>query len=305
MNLREWALPVYTILIQMSVGMLLVLWILRTYYSRKVDRALVERIVRDPLLVIITTIFLGMVGAHFHLSRPFLSFLAIRNFGTSWLSREIVFTLLFFLSTLALFSSEWFKKGSSVLNTILGWVAVTLGIVTVYCMGRIYLLPTQAAWDAPTTIPSFYGSMLLLGVMAQAVVLIMDLRFMQVRNDDAMVEWVFIVNDAIRRLAVAAEIIFFPVLFINLFHLYLMRTGPPLAQTSYELLIDVYFPLLIVRFLLLGGVGYLSIPVARMRSSGKNAGDLFTPIYFACLLVIVAEVLGRFLFYASHIRVGL
>jgi DMSO reductase anchor subunit len=45
--------------------------------------------------------------------------------------------------------------------------------------------------------------------------------------------------------------------------------------------------------------------VAIMKRTGKTVQELFTPAYFGCLLVIVGEALGRFLFYAAHIRTGL
>ncbi len=305
MNLREWALPVYTIMIQMSVGMLLVLWILRSFESGVKNSALVDRIIRDPLLVIITTIVIGLVGAHFHLSRPFLSFLAVRNFATSWLSREIVFTIIYSLLTACLWGLQWFQIGSFRLRTAVGWLAILFGFVTIYCMGHIYLLPTQAAWNVPTTIPAFFGSMLLLGVMAQATVLIMDLRFTQVRQDESMAEWSLIITRAVKRLAVAALGALLVVVLINALHLYSMFSGPDLAQMSYELLMELYKPLLVARFVMLAGVGYLIIPVARMPVTGKTVGELFTLAYLACLLAIVAEALGRFLFYASHIRIGL
>ena len=181
MNLREWALPVYTVLLQMSVGMLLVLWILRINIHKNHKKGMVEHIVRDPLLIIVITALFGMLGAHFHLSRPWLSFLAIRNFGSSWLSREIVFTLLFFLSVTLLWFLQWFRRGGWVIRTILGWVAIAIGMVMIYCMGRIYLPPTQEAWNTPETIPSYFGSMLILGVMSMAAILVMDLRFSEVR----------------------------------------------------------------------------------------------------------------------------
>jgi len=306
MNVREWALPVYTILIQMSVGMLLVLWTLRLFVGNKIDKELIDKLVRDPLLIIDITIIFGMIGAHFHLSRPYLSFLAVSNFRTSWLSREIVFTVLFFLSTAALWFIQWHRNGFWGLKTALGWLAIFFGVVTVYCMGRIYLLPTQAAWNMPETILTFYGSMLLLGVMALAAILIMDLRFMEVRQKEALTEWIFFVNDAVKRLAVAAGVFLIPVFIVNLFYLYSLRTGTGLAQTSYDLLMKLYEPLLIIRFLLLlAGVIWLVVPVAMMRRATRSVQELFTPAYLACLLVMVGEILGRFLFYAAHIRTGL
>jgi anaerobic dimethyl sulfoxide reductase subunit C (anchor subunit) len=306
MNVREWALPVYTILIQMSVGMLLVLWTLRLFGSKKFGKEAIDRVLRDPLLIINITIIFGMIGSHFHLSRPYLSFLAVSNFRTSWLSREIVFTLLYFLSTAALWFFQWYREGHWGLKTALGWLAIFFGLVTVYCTGRIYLLPTQAAWNMPETILTFYGSMLLLGVMALATILIMDLRFMEIRQKGVLTEWARIVNDTVKRLAVAACVILIPIVVINLFYLHSLRTGTTLMQTSYDLLMELYEPLLIIRFLLLLiGVGWLVVPVAMLKRTRKSIREIFTPVYLACLLVIVGEILGRFLFYAAHIRTGL
>jgi DMSO reductase anchor subunit len=57
--------------------------------------------------------------------------------------------------------------------------------------------------------------------------------------------------------------------------------------------------------MLLIGVAYLFVPIILMKRTGKEIQELLTPAYLACLLVIIGEVLGRFLFYAAHIRIGL
>jgi DMSO reductase anchor subunit len=33
--------------------------------------------------------------------------------------------------------------------------------------------------------------------------------------------------------------------------------------------------------------------------------NLLGPIYIACIMVMVGEILERFLFYASHVRIGI
>jgi DMSO reductase anchor subunit len=33
--------------------------------------------------------------------------------------------------------------------------------------------------------------------------------------------------------------------------------------------------------------------------------SLMLPVYLSCLSIMVGEIIGRFLFYATHIRVGL
>jgi anaerobic dimethyl sulfoxide reductase subunit C (anchor subunit) len=182
MNLREWALPVYTILVQLALGTFLTLWIIRTFAASKYGKERVDHIIDNSILVIFITIAAGMLGAHSHLSKPLHSILAILNLRSSWLSREIVFNALFFLLTGSLLYLQLRSKGSWRFKTILGWLAILSGIGNVYCMARIYVLPTQAAWNTPITVISFFTTAFLLGVMALASLLIMDLRYSELRN---------------------------------------------------------------------------------------------------------------------------
>jgi DMSO reductase anchor subunit len=56
---------------------------------------------------------------------------------------------------------------------------------------------------------------------------------------------------------------------------------------------------------LLAGVGWLAVTVTRVIRKSKSPGEILTPVYVSCLLVLVGETLGRFMFYATHVRVGL
>ena len=181
MNVREWALPIYTILMQLAAGTLLSLWTIRAAGLRKHDRDSIDLITRLPVLAILITIVLAMGGAHLHLSRPFFSPVAILNFGSLWLSREIFFTILFFLSTAVLTYLMWFEYGRfPLLKTILGWFGSATGSLAVFCMSMIYLIPTQASWNSPLTVLAFLSSVFLLGVTAVSVLLVIDLKVTEV-----------------------------------------------------------------------------------------------------------------------------
>ena len=95
MNLREWALPFYTILVQLGLGTFICLWLIRTFAASKYGKERVDHIIDNSVLVIFITIGAGMIGAHSHLSKPLHSILAILNVRSSWLSREIIFNALF------------------------------------------------------------------------------------------------------------------------------------------------------------------------------------------------------------------
>ena len=306
MNLREWALPVYTILQQLAVGALLVLWVIRAASRSKFNPTDIDRVNRNPMLVIAFTVGIAMLGAHLHLSRPLLSFLAILNFRSSWLSREIVFTVIFFLSL----SSLWLLSQSSNphrrLISAVGWLAVGLGLTVIYCMGHIYLLPTQVAWNSPTTIISFYNTMVLLGTMTIACLLVLDMKFAEIQKSGELPIRNQVIRASFPWLAIiAAAAAIFDVA-ISFYQMYYLQHGNVVAQTSLRLLIDLYTPLLVIRFMLLFvGPVWMGYSIYQMYKGKSGPIQLATPVYISCLLVLAAEIIGRFLFYATHIRIGL
>ena len=306
MNIREWTLPVYTILTQLAAGALIVLWVIRTLSNSVYGREEVDRIIKIPILIILITIIAGIIGAHFHLSRPYLSFLALRNFRTSWLSRELVFNLFFILSVGCLWSLFWFENGQNTLKTVLGWVAISFGFATEYCMSRIYLLPSQPAWNSPLTPVSFFETTLLLGVMTVPVLLIMDLRFSKSQQQENQNVRHRIIQGSFDWLAAIAVVMVIAIAVLNYFQISSLRTGNPSAQTTLDLLLELYQPLLVIRFaLLFVGVGWLGTSVVLSHRRSKGTEELMMPVFIACLLVMIAEILGRFLFFAIHVRMGI
>jgi DMSO reductase anchor subunit len=67
----------------------------------------------------------------------------------------------------------------------------------------------------------------------------------------------------------------------------------------------LYQPLLVLRLgLPLVGIVWLVISVYKMLKENKTITDLMMPVYVSCTSVMVGEILGRFLFYAIHVRIG-
>lgn len=305
MNVREWALPIYTILMQLAAGSLLFLWILRAVNISHTDPAETDSIVRIPILIIFLTIILALIGAHFHLSRPYLSFLAVSNFRTSWLSRETVFTVCFIFTTGCLLLLQWFVPDHARLRTVVGWIAILFGLTVIYCMSQIYLLPTQPDWDTPYTVISFYITVVILGSTALPAILLVDLTFLTVWKQGQSDRRLAIVRQALvwsTGMVVAAWI---TVVALNIYQINLLRVGNQWTQTSYELLMRLYQPLLVMRVgLPLVGIVWLVISVYKMSKENKTITDLMMPVYASCISVMVGEILGRFLFYAIHVRIG-
>lgn len=300
-------MPFYTILVQLALGSLFTLWLIRAFAASKFGKEQVDHIIDNSVLVIFITIGAGMIGAHTHLSRPFQSFLAILNVRSSWLSREIVFNLLFFFSTGVLLVLQMTGKGNWRLKTALGWLAILMGSANVYCMGRIYLLPTQTAWNTPITILSFFTTALLLGVTALASLLIMDLRYSELRQLPKTGLQAVVIQKSLRWIVVAAGILAVAIIAQQVYLLVsLSQSSQNTAQISVLLLLQLYPVLFTMRLgALILGVVSLALIVAWYARNQTLISKLLVPTYITCLLVIVGEILGRFLFYATHVRLGI
>jgi anaerobic dimethyl sulfoxide reductase subunit C (anchor subunit) len=306
MNVREWALPVYTILMEVAVGGLLVLWVVRSLARSRFSPVELDRMIRNPLLVIVVTAFMGMAGAHFHLSKPWLSFLAILNLGRSWLSREVFFTVLFFLSVLLLWYLARYEPQRQRSISNIGWLSILLGLATVYCMSRIYVLPTQAAWNTWTTIASFYLTTFLLGIMMVVCLMIMDMAFSEMQDSSQAPLHARLVKYSLKHMSWLALGLIVADMAMSLFEILQMRGGDPTAQASLELLLKFYLPLLILRVaFLLAAVVYMGNFVQHVYRQSDFSRAMIVPVYLASMLVFAGEIVGRFLFYAVHVRVGI
>jgi anaerobic dimethyl sulfoxide reductase subunit C (anchor subunit) len=306
MNLREWALPVYTILMQLAIGAFTALWIIRQFSAKHLSKEELDRLVRHPLSIIFLTVIAGMIGSHFHLSRPYLSFFAILNLRSSWLSREVLFTVLFMLTIGSLWLLQVTHRVKEKQVSALGWVGVLFGFVAVFCMSRIYLIPTQIVWNTPITIYTFYSTAVLLGALAMAAILVLDLKFLEIRGLEDLASHTKIVYQSLPWLALVAFVMAWIIIALNFLMIQSLRSQGGAALISLDLLLGLYQPLLIMRFvMLLAGVGWLvTTVVTNIRKMGSPR-NLTMPVYMACLMVMIGEILGRYLFYATHIRLGI
>ena len=306
MNVREWALPVYTILMQLAAGAILSLWALRWRIYPRFSLVEVDRITRNPILVILFTVIVAMGGSHFHLSKPFRSFYAVRNFQSSWLSREIVFTVAFFLLLSTVWMLSRYRKERRSLITFLGWLAVLFGSIVVYCMARIYMIPTQVAWNSSTVVVSFFTTTVLLGTMAITCLLVLDLKFAEIQKSEDIKVRVQVIKYSLVWLALVAFAAVLASLAITFYQVYMLNQGDSIAQTSFQLLSELYLPLLVLRLLsIIIGPVWLGYAIYHMHKNSLEPQGLFVPIYMSCLLILIGEIIGRFLFYATHIRIGI
>ena len=95
MNLHELPMIIFTVFAQMSVGAFVVLGVVQTLGSLKHDKQTIDRIADPALYAIGPTLVLGLIASMFHMNDVFNVLNVFRGWQTSWLSREIIFGMLF------------------------------------------------------------------------------------------------------------------------------------------------------------------------------------------------------------------
>ncbi|MGI1660162.1 MAG: dimethyl sulfoxide reductase anchor subunit family protein [Desulfitobacterium sp.] len=223
----------------------------------------------------------GIIASLLHLGKPALALSTIMNFSASWLSREILFSGGFF-GLLAIF--WWLERTekSTSIKTIAGWLACISGLAAVFSMAQLYMETIIPAWQSANTLVDFFATTVILG----AIVLYVTAGQ---KGREKLPRLEFLVLGI-----VLVQIAFFPNYMAGLGAL----SGA--GQESVSLLAGGYGATAILRWLfVLGGVFLLVI--SRLGKFAKQP----TFLYVAVTVLIIGEVMGRYLFYTSGIPIGL
>jgi len=300
MNTREWALLIFSILTQLAVGMMLILMIVRAYAVRKVGAEKASQLMELPFYAVAPIMVLALVASLFHLGKVLNIIGAVPNLGSSWMSREVVFAVAFLILAAVFAFLQWRKAGAQLL-TIIGWITAFVGLVVLYCMGMTYMLPAQPAWNTLATPINFYLAALLLGALGTAVVLLVSYARMQDKGAD--VEG--FVRNTLQTIAVVGIVLLGLEFLVLPLYMGFLSTQGVAALHSLGLMFSDYGVLLALRVIFVfAGAGVLAAYLFRRASISGNPKILANLAYGAFALVLLGEILARFLFYATHYRIG-
>lgn len=306
MNTHEWALLIFTILGQLAVGALLVLMVVRTYVSSKAGVDEADRMTNGPLFMVVPIMGLALLASLLHLNNPINIFRAVPNLGSSWLSREVVISVTFAIMAALYTLVQWRKIGSNILRTVIGWVTVLIGLVQTYAMSMVYMIRTQPVWNTLATPITFFVTALLLGALAVAVALVTNYTFLQKRDAKGAEKQSDLLRDSLKGIAITAISLLGIEFLVMPIYMAFLATQGSAALESLQLMTGSYGLTLAIRLLLVFlGAGLLATYLFRNASSVGKEKALATLAYSAFLLVLAGEVMGRFLFYAAHVRIGL
>lgn len=307
MDAREWALIAFTILSQMAVGSFIILGIVHFFAARQWGEAEADRLSDRALLAIGPVLVLGTIASLFHLGNPLNAYRAIANLGESWLSREILSNVLF-IGLGAIFAfMQWRKISTPANRTIVAWVAALVGLVLVFSMSQIYMLRTAPAWNTLATPVTFFTTTFLLGTLAVGAAYVVNYAYVRRTEAGRAGTQAEILRAALRWLALAAVVLVGVHLVVQpLYIAHLSSSGVAAAQRAVDTLMGDYGLLFALRLgLVFLGAGVLGFFVYRSASSPGHEGLLGNLALLAFAAVLVAEVMGRFLFYAMESNIGL
>jgi anaerobic dimethyl sulfoxide reductase subunit C len=287
MDNNQWSLIVFTLIMQLSVGIILLydLFLLVPVALKKEKLPLRFRLV---LLVALILAVIGMVFSILHLGNPSAAVKTLANLNNSWLSREILLVLVF-TGLLVIVTTLQFRFPSSIRSykLLLDLTAIT-GVVLVYAMSRIYLLPAVPAWNSIFTPLGFFMATILSG---SGFLLLFQLHKGSWASQKAL----------------AALVIAIPVIQIGLlpFHMSWLGEAGDSARASLEILLNEN----LIAFYLRLGLEVLTVAFGfwaffSIRSDTLKQRNLFIPSLLAFITLAGALIIDRFLFYQQMVPVG-
>jgi len=299
--MHEWPLIVFTLLMQASIGGLLLTLLLciPRYTSWTEDQR--DNVLRLPLLTLFVAGGLGMLASVFHLGNPWHMFYTIMHVSTSWMSREIVSVGAYMgLLTLcvAFVLSEWsvvsqrlalpkqlvFWKKRLFLPLLL--ITAIVGSATVFVMSECYTGKIFVLWTRPLVYASYWGATLLAGGILACSTLFVSLR----KYDEH--------EETIGRLT---RIAFFAgcsgfFLFVAAALSLSAQIGQPVSNaiTVRQVVFDQMFFLSVLRAVLLA-IGLFIL--YRMVKRPPRTVKLYSP-FLAAMTIFAGEFIGRYVFFS-------
>jgi anaerobic dimethyl sulfoxide reductase subunit C (anchor subunit) len=305
---HEWSLVLFTVVMQMAVGAFVVLggmhWFAQKWYGPEQADRLSDR----ALVAIGPAVVFALLATLFHLGNPLNGPRAMVNIATSWLSREILLALVFSGGGAVFAFMQWRKLATPPARNLLALVVAAVGIVLVLAMSMVYRLPTVPAWNTGATTLTFLVTTFLLGGMAMGCALVGNYWYLRTNpgagsGDPGFamlvisLRWIALISVGL----LGVQFIVIPVYLAQL-----ANHPAPAAAASLVLLGQQNGATLILRlFLLFAGAGLLSLVAFAMAEGASGVRVMGTTALIAFTAVFVSEVLGRYLFYASMVRIGL
>jgi DMSO reductase anchor subunit len=173
-------------------------------------------------------------------------------------------------------------------------------------MAKVYMVENQPAWNSWATPVSFFCTALLLGLFAVGAAFVVTYSYARSKDPECEDVVCALMRHSLRWIAVAAVVVLGIELVAIPLYLVSLAGGSEAMQETARAIIGDYGLLLALRLaLIFAGAGILGFFVYQAASVPGRERVLGNLALSAFVLVLVAEVVGRFLFYATHVGIGL
>ncbi|NMA69651.1 MAG: dimethyl sulfoxide reductase anchor subunit [Desulfitobacterium sp.] len=291
--MAELALLIFTICLQASIGIMVFVSI-----GKFVNK---EGEYKNAILGAALLAVIGLLASLLHLGQPFSAINALSRFATSWLSREIWFTALFTGLTVLSALLALFKPDAKSAIKALVPIAGGIGLVDIFAMTAVYTSTGVPAWQHGSLFIEFYAATISMGA----------LLFLALAKEE---------SSSLLRIIVLTvfSAVLLQVVAMVLYYVGLGTSDNLAAQQSLALLGELNLATTLKWLFLLIGSGVLLFPQKPSPKVNVSVGKTSlkvsttaklsaTTIYAATVLIIVGQIIGRYLFYVMMVtsQIGL
>lgn len=270
----ETALLIFSFCMQAAIGMMLFITLSNLLYKGKAFKGAAATAAGLSIT--------GVLASLAHLGQPLHAMNSLLNLGSSWLSREVLFSGLFMGIAVLYALVQWFKADASSLSAGLRYLGSGVGLVAVFSMGKLYTTASVPVWQGINTFVDFYATAIAVGALLFLVVSMKELQ-----NVDKKIFGFIVLGAVILQAAVAIPYA------INL------GLGGSAAQASAEILGGMSLMITLKWILVLGGAVTLMWPT--LQKSIKPEAQSSSLIYASLAALMCGQFIGRYVFYAGMV----
>ncbi|MCG3863560.1 MULTISPECIES: DmsC/YnfH family molybdoenzyme membrane anchor subunit [unclassified Photobacterium] len=278
---HEWPLIVFTVLAQTSVGAFLVL---ATMMLTKQLSLAAEKRLHQAMFCLWAIMGMGFLASIMHLGSPLRAMNALNMLGSSWLSNEIATGSAFFALGGMFWLLSVLKFGSVAIRKAFMVGAMLVGVAFMYAMTMVYMIDTVPTWYTPLTPAAFMITMLISGTALAQLLL-------SVAKHDSTV--------ANKLLPIMGLVGMFAVVMVVMLlssHLASIET----SVTTALAVVPEHTSLQLTRIVLTVAAMVLwLLPVVQRKKV------TVLPMAMAFTMIVVAELIGRGMFYGMHLSAGM
>ncbi|HWI60634.1 MAG TPA: DmsC/YnfH family molybdoenzyme membrane anchor subunit [Symbiobacteriaceae bacterium] len=280
METNEWALILFSILIQTAVGAFAFLTCFRQFMREEGT----QNVYRKAMLVLVPIVVVAVAASLLHLGKPMAAMRALLRLNSSWLSREVFFAGGFAVLVVGTVLTE----KTPAIRKVVEWLGVLAGACALVSMAMLYHMTMKPAWQGFNTFLVVFGGAVLLGAGLCSGLLVLFGQESALRRHLEILVWASVA-------ALVVQLVGLP------FYLTSLQTGGKAAQETLGLLSGSYAPALVTRWALtlVGGLVPMLLVLRRVWAGRKSMALVYTALAF----VLTGEVVGRYLFYATGVTI--